>query len=258
VRAGREILGVIDEPPPSFQGELGSYYSVPPHGPNVRAAEWNGLLSGLIGFGPGWNPGAKATRAEAAQIMWNLLLLVGDGGEPVLLFSDDFEDPESGWPEFFGADYAVSYGWGTYDIDLWGGDSWAFAYHGDVYDDFSAFVTAGPSFEDGQGYCGLIFRVEDVDHFYSFEVDTDGYWELYRRDGDDWEFLDDGEWDGSSQFASVGVTCIGNTFTLWIDDQEVGQVVDGAYPSGSLGFIAGSWEEGFSASFDDLEVWSTE
>ena len=34
----------------------------------------NGLLSGLVGMGPGWAVTANATRGEAAQVLYNLLL----------------------------------------------------------------------------------------------------------------------------------------------------------------------------------------
>jgi len=52
-----------------------------PHGENLRIAEYNGLLDGLIGMGPGWNVTANATRGEVAQILWNLLDLLE--GAPV-------------------------------------------------------------------------------------------------------------------------------------------------------------------------------
>lgn len=42
------------------------------HSLNMRMAEYNGLTTGLVGFGPGWDPWAKATRAEVAQLLWNL------------------------------------------------------------------------------------------------------------------------------------------------------------------------------------------
>ena len=44
-----------------------------PHGENLRIAEYNGLLDGLLGMGPGWDVTANATRGEVAQMLWNLL-----------------------------------------------------------------------------------------------------------------------------------------------------------------------------------------
>ena len=44
-------------------------------------AELNGLVDGLVGYGSGgaWDPWRTATRAEAAQALWNFL---GKEGRP--------------------------------------------------------------------------------------------------------------------------------------------------------------------------------
>jgi len=39
----------------------------------MRIAEYNGLLTGLQGFGMGWDPWPAASRGECAQILWNVL-----------------------------------------------------------------------------------------------------------------------------------------------------------------------------------------
>jgi hypothetical protein len=47
----------------------------PTHAPSMSLAERNGLLDGVVGFGKGWNPWTPATRAEAAQVLWNAMTL---------------------------------------------------------------------------------------------------------------------------------------------------------------------------------------
>jgi hypothetical protein len=54
---------------------LGNFDAV--HGPNMTLAERNGLLDGLVGFGKAWDPWTPASRAEAAQVIWNLGTLGG-------------------------------------------------------------------------------------------------------------------------------------------------------------------------------------
>ena len=44
----------------------------PIHGPTMCWAEQSALLNGVVGFGPGWGPWTAASRAEAAQVLWNL------------------------------------------------------------------------------------------------------------------------------------------------------------------------------------------
>ncbi len=55
---------------PTFVGTLGDFSPV--HAQNMRVAERNGLLAGLVGFGPDWDPWAPITRGEAAQLLVNL------------------------------------------------------------------------------------------------------------------------------------------------------------------------------------------
>jgi hypothetical protein len=72
VRAADSIMpGVLGHPPAGYLGSLPSFSGV--HATNVRRAEWNGLTSGLIGFGTGWDPWASSSRAEVAQVLWELL-----------------------------------------------------------------------------------------------------------------------------------------------------------------------------------------
>ena len=76
VRAATNLApGALETPPAWFQGLFSGVGE--PHGNNLRIAEWNGLLDGLVGLGPGWSISATATRGEVAEMLWNLLLLLG-------------------------------------------------------------------------------------------------------------------------------------------------------------------------------------
>lgn len=71
VRAGSQAL---QSPPLSWRGELD--YSDPEHGERIRLAEYNGLLSGIVGPKgtlKSWDTTAKATRGEVAQMLHMLL-----------------------------------------------------------------------------------------------------------------------------------------------------------------------------------------
>ncbi len=50
---------------------LGSFDPV--HAANMWLAEQQGLLDGIVGFTPDWSPWQAATRAEAAQVLWNVV-----------------------------------------------------------------------------------------------------------------------------------------------------------------------------------------
>jgi hypothetical protein len=70
VRALDELKpGSLMEPPLGYVGSLGAFDET--HSPNMRLAEYNGLLVGVQGFGPSWGPWINASRGEVAQMLWN-------------------------------------------------------------------------------------------------------------------------------------------------------------------------------------------
>lgn len=64
-------VGTLSAPPSGWEGSIGAFSQT--HAPSMRIAEYNGLLAGLQGFGPGWDPWSTASRGECAQILWNVL-----------------------------------------------------------------------------------------------------------------------------------------------------------------------------------------
>ena len=63
----------LGTPPDSFTGTLTS--SDPLVTQNLRTAEYNHLLDNIVGSDgtlASWDPDAPATRAEIAQLLWNL------------------------------------------------------------------------------------------------------------------------------------------------------------------------------------------
>jgi hypothetical protein len=66
-------------PPADWQGLLS--YTDPEHGERIRTAEYNGLLDGIVGGVNGdlygWDTREGATRGEVAQMLYNLLGILG-------------------------------------------------------------------------------------------------------------------------------------------------------------------------------------
>jgi len=69
--AGHIFPGKLLVPPADYRSSFDGVGA--PHGENLRIAEYNGLLDGLVVVGVGWNA-APATRGEAAQLLYNLML----------------------------------------------------------------------------------------------------------------------------------------------------------------------------------------
>ena len=76
VRAARDKFAA---PPADWQGSLS--YVDPEHGERIRTAEYNGLLDGIVANGDGtlygWDTTQNATRGEVAQMLYNLLRILG-------------------------------------------------------------------------------------------------------------------------------------------------------------------------------------
>ena len=77
VRGAKNLMPeVLIGPPPGTPSHFAGIGE--PHGENLRLAEYNGLLAGLLdpasgtGQGAGWDPTTYATRGEVAQMLYNL------------------------------------------------------------------------------------------------------------------------------------------------------------------------------------------
>ena len=69
VRAAQNLQpGLLTIPPPGYAAQVGGFS--PTHAENLRVAEFNGLLAGLVGYGASWDPWATATRGECAEVLW--------------------------------------------------------------------------------------------------------------------------------------------------------------------------------------------
>ena len=252
--------GAVLDPPSDWFGFLSSYYSDPNHGQNVRIAEYNGLLDGLVGFGESWNADLKATRGEAAQIMWNLYLAEDSG----LLYYDDFSDPHSGWTLNFQEDtYKCGYlaKEQYYSIELFAPNRGALAYHNKAYTDFSVGVDAGSVYGSVAGSYGLVFRMVDVDNYYYFSVSNNGRWGLWKRTPQGWQALlgptESGAINNGAVWNHLQVLCEGTSITLYVNDVFVGSTTDTSFASGRIGLMGESGDTGgVQMVFDDLAVWS--
>jgi len=65
--------GVLAQPPRGFSCTMASGA----HRHHARIAEYNGLLAGLVGFGPEWDPRLAVSRGEAAEMLWATMRLAG-------------------------------------------------------------------------------------------------------------------------------------------------------------------------------------
>ena len=186
------------------------------------------------------------------------------GGDPsaVVLFSDDFSDPNSGWDRVVADEGTTDYEGGYYRIlvnqpqhDYWANPGRTF---GDVRIEVEATKAGGPDDND----FGLICRYQDAGNFYAFLISSDGYSGIMKVTDRTSEILGNEnlmETDAIQQGAStnrIRGDCIGATLTLYVNGQQVHSVTDTAFGSGDVGLLAGTYaESGTDIHFDNFFVY---
>lgn len=114
---------------------------------------------------------------------------------------------------------------------------------------------------DNNAY-GLIFRYGlDSSDFYVFAISGDGFYALYIDGGDRESPQMIVDWTETSAVIQgnatnqLKVVAAGDTFSLYVNGESLGQASDSTLPSGTVGFFAAAADEGnVRISFDNLKV----
>jgi TolB protein len=178
-----------------------------------------------------------------------------------LIYEDDFGDSSSGWDDAFDAYTTKQYGNNRYQIEVTTSNLVAWGLANRDVADFEVEVEA--KLEDGassNGY-GLLFRFQDRDNFYRFDISGDGYYLLSKFVKGEWVTLVD--WTASpfinqDQTANIlKVSAFGPNITVWANGQQLASVTDDSLAHGNFGFFAGTFSEPHVwVSFDTLKLWT--
>lgn len=113
----------------------------------------------------------------------------------------------------------------------------------------------------GSSY-GVLFRMQDTTRFYRFEITGDGLYMVERRDGEQgWtRFVD--RWTESTAIKQglgsvnrLRVEALGQTISLYVNDESLYQFTDTAYSSGTIALDAGTFvQPAAQVAFDNLVV----
>jgi Tol biopolymer transport system component len=186
--------------------------------------------------------------------------VAGLASDYVLVYEDDFSDPNSGWDDAFDRHSIKQYGNNKYYIEITTSNlvAWGLA-NRDVADfrlEVDATQEAGPN---NNGF-GILFRFQDRDNYYRFDISGEGYFLLSKFYRGEWTTLI--PWTASSAL-NVGqatnrlmVEAIGNRIRLFANGTEIGQTTDDALGHGNFGFFANTFTEAnLIVSFDNIKLW---
>jgi hypothetical protein len=221
------------------------------------------LLGGSSGSGP-------EPTAEAAVITGQ----DGEPGQPVegvpvptdlsLAYEDDFSDSFGGWDDAFDTYTTKQYGNNRYQIEVTATNLVAWGLANRDVADFEIEVEARR--EDGgeSNSYGILFRFQDRDNFYRFDISGDGYFLLSRFNDGQWQTLVD--WTAAPSInTDIGVNNIlkvsafGPDITVWSNGQPLASVTDDSLTHGNFGFFASTFGEPYIwVSYDNLKLWVPE
>lgn len=179
-----------------------------------------------------------------------------------LVYEEDYSDSFSGWDDAFDAYTRKVYGNNRYNIEVYASNLVAWGLANRIVADFEIEVDA--KLEDGveSDSYGLLFRFQDRDNFYRFDISGDGYYLFSKYVDGQWETLVD--WTASNAInPGVGATNVlkvsafGPNLTLWANGQQLVSLEDDSIDAGNFGFFTGTFSDPYSwVSFDNLKMWT--
>lgn len=131
-----------------------------------------------------------------------------------------------------------------------------------IFTDFDLSVEARLLEGDRRSSYGLLFRMQDTEQFYRFEITADGLFIIERRNADgSWTRLVD-DWTPSAAINQglavtnqLRVITIGPTFSFYVNGNLLHTVQDNQFRSGAIGLDAGTFGQGgLRVAFDNVVV----
>ncbi|HUV94869.1 MAG TPA: NBR1-Ig-like domain-containing protein [Anaerolineae bacterium] len=180
----------------------------------------------------------------------------------VVLFRDDFSDPDSGWPREADERRALVCEGGMYII-LANEPGTLFRALApiEMLEDFVLEVDVELLGEPRPAAFGVVFRHQDVYNTYAFLIRNNGQYGVWKRVNDEAGPIGGPEWTSSPHIRRTGlnrlrVVCEGPHIALFVNDQHLRTVVDESFLAGRVGLCASLGEEGepIEVAFDNVVV----
>jgi hypothetical protein len=182
--------------------------------------------------------------------------------QDLVLFDDDFSDPNSGWPAGQNASGSYAYQPDGYHIRVSGRDQVQWVSTDRVYDSVSLYVDVTPVTEGTNGYYGLLCRFLDNQNFYYFVIQSNGSYTIGKyKQGQFQAFFPEG-WRQSDAIAPsnrLRADCTSNVLRFFVNNVMIAEATDMDFPSGSSGLLAASLDDqDFEVRFNNFLITKAE
>jgi hypothetical protein len=205
------------------------------------------------------------TRLATATVQARQAALSTAKSWPVVL-SDTFDRDLDVWsigededPSLGSVSWAIEGGQYLWHAQAVTGFVWWVIPEGEAVTDFYLSVDASQVSDPDVGEYGVIFRRDDDEQYYLFEISDLGYYALFLYSLNGWETLID--WTDhaaitAGEFNQLAVHATGPLFDLYINGIYVAGYVDERLPSGRVGLLIGLSNAGEEMSwlFDNFEL----
>lgn len=172
-----------------------------------------------------------------------------------VLFSDDFSNP----PGLWGTTDGISFEGDAIKLHVVDINNYLWTTIGNEFDDFDFQVMGQKLGGPDDNSFGAIFRFQNAENFYTFEISSDGFFVVNKFENGTWIPLT--EWQSSPVIHTgfdtntIGVEGLGNQYTFFVNGVQVESLVDDTFAGGSIGLIASSYSEpDVLVAFDDVLV----
>ncbi len=175
------------------------------------------------------------------------------------LLEDDFENPRrSSLSDGENEDATYTFADGTYAINLKTPKYIVWSTFKGTYDDAAVEVDTtldGPS----QSAAGLMFRYQDSENFYLFQVSGDGRYGLDVYENDELttliDWTDSSEINGTGEANRLRVETEGSVIRLFVNGELLEEISDDTFADGEMALAVNTFDEGdATVTFDNLIV----
>ena len=179
-----------------------------------------------------------------------------------ILFEDDFSNPKSGWDRFEDKNGQADYQDDGYRILITAENYLLWSNPGKKFDDVQIEVEARVISGPPDAEYGLICRYQNESNFYFSLVSADGYYGILKVSDGEVSFIGASRLEQNSAVSQgkepnqIRFDCIGDTLTLYANDEYLAEAVDEEFTKGDVGLIVGSNQEaGAEVLFNNFIVY---
>jgi hypothetical protein len=182
--------------------------------------------------------------------------------EGVVLYQDDFSNPNSGWDTWNQNGSLVAFQNGGLRIlvneiqyDYW---SRPRVHFNDSRAEVDVRKQAGPDDND----FGILCRFRDQNNYYAFLISSDGYYGIVKVKNSKYAVISGKSLQYSDTIQKgqasnhLRAECIGQTLTLTVNGKKLAEAQDTDFSAGEIGLTAGAYNTpGVDVSFDNFVVY---